>query len=146
MLYDQLGPRRFHAALEKARTMIRERRGFDLVPRSLSSLPMSWRSFYDMANPNGDYNVFPFLEVMRGVKLSKRPRFRHVRGIRKPALFLYGENDEYLFGSTSECVAILADALGPRPNVELAIMAGADHGFGGREEDLAGVIVRWMTS
>ena len=41
-----------------------------------------WRSFYDIANPNGDYNVFPFLEVMKGVRLSKRPRFRHVRGIR----------------------------------------------------------------
>ena len=146
MLYEQLGPRRFHAALEKARTMIRERRGFELVPSALSSLPMSWRSFSDMANPNGDYNVFPFLEVMKGVRLSKRPRFRHVRGIRKPALFLYGENDEYLYGDARRCVAILAEALGPRPNAEIAVMADADHGFGGREGELAELIVRWMAS
>ena len=144
MLYEQLGPRRFAAALEKARAMIRDRRGGELVPRALSSLPMSWRAFYDMANPNGDYNVFPFLEVMRGVRLSRRPRFRHVRGIRKPALFVYGENDEYLYGDASRCVSILADALRSRPNVEIALMAEADHGFGGREEDLAGLIVRWM--
>lgn len=144
MLYDQLGPRRFDAALTKARAMIRDRRGAELVPRALSSLPMSWRSFYDMANPNGDYNVFPFLEVMRGVRLSRRPRFRHVRGIRKPALFVYGENDEYLYGDVSRCVAILAEALGPRPNVEIAVMAEADHGFGGREGELAKLVTEWM--
>jgi pimeloyl-ACP methyl ester carboxylesterase len=144
MLYDQLGPRRFNAALTKARAMIRDRRGTELVPRALSSLPMSWRSFYDMANPNGDYNVFPFLEVMRGVRLSRRPRFRHVRGIRKPALFVYGETDEYLYGDVSRCVSILADALGPRPNAEIAVMAEADHGFGGREGELAELIAGWM--
>ena len=126
--------------------MIRDRRGDELVPRALSSLPMSWRSFYDMGNPNGDYNVFPFLEVMRGVRLSRRPRFRHVRGIRKPALFVYGENDEYQYGDVSRCVAILAEALGPKPNVEIAVMQDADHGFGGREEELAALISAWMTS
>jgi pimeloyl-ACP methyl ester carboxylesterase len=141
MLYQQLGARRFAAALERARRMIHERRGAELVPAALSSLPMSWRSFYDMANPNGDYNVFPFLEVLRGVRLSRRPRFRHLRGIRKPALVLYGANDEYMFGDVSGCVAILAD-VAPR-NFELAVMADADHGFGGREEELAAVIVAW---
>ncbi len=144
MLYEQLGARRFAAALVKARAMVHDRRGGELVPRALSSLPMSWRSFYDMANPNGDYNVFPFLEVMRGVRLSRRPRFRHVRGIRKPALFVYGENDEYLYGDVSRCASILADALGPRPNVGIAVMAEADHGFSGREGELAELIVRWM--
>lgn len=144
MLYDQLGPRRFEAALAKARAMIRDRRGGELVPRTLSTLPMSWRSFHDMANPNGDYNVFPFLEVMRGVRLSRRPRFRHVRAIRKPALFVYGENDEYLYGDVSRGVSILAEAVGPRPNFEIAVMGEADHGFSGREEELARLIVRWM--
>jgi pimeloyl-ACP methyl ester carboxylesterase len=144
MLYDQLGARRFHAALLKARSMIHERRGNELVPRALSSLPMSWRSFYDMANPNGDYNVFPFLEVMRGVRLSRRPRFRHLRGIRKPALVVYGENDEYLYGDVSLCVAILAEALGPKPNFELVVMEGTDHGFSGREGEVAELVVRWM--
>jgi pimeloyl-ACP methyl ester carboxylesterase len=146
MLYEHLGARRFAAALTKARAMIRDRRGMEFVPRALSSLPMSWRAFYDMANPNGDYNVFPFLEVMRNVRLSRRPRFRHVRGIRKPALFVYGENDEYLYGDVSRCVSILAEALGARPNVELAVMSEADHGFGGREEELVALISRWMTS
>jgi len=144
LLYSELGPRRFRAALEKARAMIRARRGEELVPPALSRLPMSWRSFYDMANPDGDYNVFPFLEVLRGIRLSRRPRFRHLRGIRKPALILYGDRDEYAFGDVSRCVAILAEAIGPKPNIELAIIEDADHGFSGKEEEVGELIVEWM--
>jgi pimeloyl-ACP methyl ester carboxylesterase len=144
MLYEQLGPRRFSSALTKARAMIKSRRGEDLAPPSISKLPMSWRSFHDMANPDGDYNVFPFLEILRSIRLSRRPRFRYLRALRKPALFLYGENDEYCIDSTSSTVAVLAEALGPKPNVEIAILADADHGFGGKEQELASVIVEWM--
>jgi pimeloyl-ACP methyl ester carboxylesterase len=144
LLYDQLGARRFRAALEKARAMIAARRGAELVPPALSQLPMSWTSFYDMANPDGDYNVFPFLEVMRNVRLGRKPRFRHLRGIRKPALVLYGENDEFCYDDVPRCVSILAEALGPRPNFELAIMKDAGHGFGGFEEELGEVVLRWM--
>lgn len=139
--YAQLGPRRFAAALAKAR---KRRSSTEIVPRALSSLPMSWRSFHDMANPNGDYNVFPFLEVMRNVRLSRRPRFRYIRAIRKRALILYGENDEYCYGDVPRCVSILAEVAGPK--TELAILAGADHGFSGVERELGEVIVRWMRS
>jgi pimeloyl-ACP methyl ester carboxylesterase len=139
LLYTELGPRRFATALEKARTMIKARRGDELVPTSIHALPMSWTSFYDMANPEGDYNVFPFLGL-------GRRRFRYVKELRKPSLILYGENDEYAVGSVSQCVATLADAIGPKPNVEIAVMEDADHGFGGREEELAHILVEWMES
>jgi pimeloyl-ACP methyl ester carboxylesterase len=145
MLYEQLGPRRFNAALQKAREMIRARRGDELVPPSISRLAMSWGAFYDMANPNGDYNVFPFLEAIRGIRLSRHPHFRHLRGIRKPALFLYGENDEYAYGgNVPQCVEALRDALGPRRNLQFATMPGADHGFSGREEELGAMIVGFI--
>jgi pimeloyl-ACP methyl ester carboxylesterase len=144
LLYEELGPRRFANALAKARTMIKARRGAELVPASLHSLPMSWTSFYDMANPDGDYNVFPFIERHRGIRLSRRQPFRYVKALRKPSLILYGEHDEYAIGNVSECVATLADAIGPNPNTELAVMGEADHGFGGREDELARVILAWM--
>lgn len=140
-IYDQLGPSRFARALQRARqTANRD----ELVPRSISPAVMSWRGWYDMANPDGDYNVFPFLEVMRNVKLSRRAKFRYLRAIRKPALVLYGERDQYCYGDVSRCVEILADAIGPKPNFELAIVEDADHGFGGREDELARLIVDWV--
>ena len=144
LLFAQLGPRRFATALEKAREMIRAKRGDEFVPRAWSSLPMSFRAFYDMANPNGDYNVFPFLEVMRDVRLSRKPRFRHIRAIRKPALYLYGENDEYCHGDVSRCVEILSEVVNDR--AELAIMRDADHGFSGKEEELGVILAQWIAS
>ncbi len=145
LIYAHLGPRRFRAALQKARAMIKDGRGEELIPPRLAPIqPLSWRSFYDTANPDGDYNVFPFVEVLRGVRLSRRPRFRYLRAIRKPALFLYGDRDQFSPAEVSRCVAVLAEALGPKPNVELAILEDADHGFGGREGELGRVIVNWM--
>jgi len=143
LIYDQLGPRRFASTIATARARIAAHRGEELVPRSIYSLPMSWTSWYDMANPDGDYNVFPFLEVLRKVRLSRRPRFRHVKGIRKPSLYLYGERDEYCFGDVPGCVAALAAALAARPNAELAVMAEADHGFSGHEAELAALLMAW---
>ena len=141
LTYQQLGDRRFRAALARARS----RKSDDaLVPPTLSPLPMSWRSWYDMNNPDGDYNVFPFGEVIRRRRISRRPLFRYVRAIRKKTLVVYGENDEYCYGDVSRCVEILADAIGPKPNFELAIMAEADHGFGGREAELAALITDWI--
>lgn len=145
LTFAHLGPRRFAATIAKARAMIKARRGDELTPRGTSPMePISWRAWYDMANPDGDYNVFPFLEVMRGIRLSRRPRFRHVRGIRKPTLVLYGQNDEFCYDDVPRCVAILSDAIGPKPNFELAILEGAGHGFAGYEEELTMAIVKWM--
>ncbi len=141
LLYEQLGRRRFFSTLERARAL---RNSDELVPPSLSSLPMSWRALYDTMNPDGDYNVFPYLEILRGLRLSRRPRFRHLRAIRKPTLVVYGDRDEYLDGDVSRCVAILTEQLGPKPNFEFAILGDADHGFGRREGDLARLILPWL--
>ncbi len=137
MLYDHLGRRRFASLLRRARA----RRG----SHEMSPMPMlSWRALYDVINPNGDYNVFPFLELMCGVRLSRRPRFRYIRAIRKPSLAIYGENDEFCYGDVPRCAAILAENAGP--NFEVVVMADADHGFGGREAELGMMIAEWLSA
>ena len=137
LLYKQLGARRFRILLTKARAM---HRGNELAPPSAGSM-MSWRALYDVANPNGDYNVFPFYEIMRGTKLSRRP-FRYIHAIRKPSLYIYGDRDEYSFGDVPRCVAILAQHINDR--AEIAVLKDADHGFNGREGELGGMIAEWI--
>ena len=137
LLYKQLGARRFRILLTKARAM---HRGNELAPPSAGSM-MSWRGLYDVANPNGDYNVFPFYEIMRGTKLSRRP-FRYIHAIRKPSLYIYGDRDEYSFGDVPRCVAILAQHINDR--AEIAVLKDADHGFNGREGELGGMIAEWI--
>jgi pimeloyl-ACP methyl ester carboxylesterase len=134
LMYGQLGARRFDAALQKAREMIHGRRGDELVPRRVSPMMLSWRAFYDMANPNGDYNVFPFLEATTGPRLSRKPLFRHVRGIRKPALYLYGNRDEYISDFDAAMAAVAAN-IGRKGRI--VVIDDADHGFSAREGEVA---------
>jgi len=104
------------------------------VPKTLSPMMLSWRAFYDMANPRGDYNVFPF---------SGLGRFRHIRGIRKPALYVYGERDEYI-DDVPAAMSLLAKNLGPHG--EIVVMSDADHGFGDREPELAELMAAFATN
>ncbi len=137
LLYKQLGGRRFRALLMKAKA---KQRGQELAPPIAGQTLMSWRAFYDVANPNGDYNVFPFYEVMSGTKLSRRP-FRYIRAIRKPSLYLYGDRDEYCFDDVPRCVAILANYLDD--HAEIAVIKDAGHGFDGKEGELGMIICDW---
>ena len=141
LMYDQIGGLRFRWAVRRARA---RRNSEELVPESMSDVPMSWRSFYDMSNPDGDYNVFPFLEVMRRKKLSKRTPFRYLRAVTKPSLLIYGEKDQYFIEKASRYMEVLADAVGSKPNFEIVLVKDADHGFRGRDEDLARLIIRWL--
>lgn len=113
-LYRELGGRRFAALLAKR-------------PATAEA-----RAQRDMANPNGDYNVFPFDEAIRG----RRP-FRFIRAIRKPSLYVYGANDEYGFDA-----GLLAENISA--NAEIVVLGGADHGFHGKEVELANLIAEWL--
>jgi pimeloyl-ACP methyl ester carboxylesterase len=141
LLFDQLGKRRFESMLSKSRAMIKARRGEELAPQNFGSTMISWRSLYDVGNPNGDYNVFPFMEAIRRVKLSRRP-FRFIRSIRKVSLYIYGDRDEYCFGDVQRCVAILSEHV--NDHAELIVMHDADHGFSGWESELATLIAEWV--
>jgi len=141
MMYEQLGGLRFRWALRRARA---RRKSEELVPASLSDVPISWRSFHDMIDPDGDYNVFPFHEVMRRKKMSKRTPFRYLRAVTKPSLVIYGEKDEYFIDSPTRYMAVLAEVVGRKPNFEIVLVQDADHGFSGREEDLGNLIAGWL--
>jgi len=141
ILYAQLGARKFNALLTKAKAMIKAHRGGEWTPPIPGQSMLSWRALYDVANPDGDYNVFPFFEAMTATKLSRRP-FRYIRAIRKPSLYIYGDRDEYCFDNVPRCVSILAQHVSDW--AEIVIMREADHGFSGREEELGGLIANWI--
>jgi pimeloyl-ACP methyl ester carboxylesterase len=79
---------------------------------------------------------------MTGTKLSRRPLFRHIRAIRKPSLYIYGDRDEYCFDDVPRCVAILSQYVSER--AEIVVMRDADHGFSGLEPQLGAAIVDWI--
>ena len=138
----QWGYAKFARVLDLCRRRIKEKRGDEFVPPNLSPFFISWKSLYDTINPDGDYNVFPFLEVMEK-RVSRKPLFRHFRGVRKRTLVLYGENDEYCFDDVPRCVEILRSIRLPDKRMQYEIMPGANHGFGGYESELGAAIAQW---
>jgi pimeloyl-ACP methyl ester carboxylesterase len=139
-LFKELGARRFRALLEKAKA---KRRSNELALKIPGQPMISWRALYDVANPNGDYNVFPFYEIMTGTKLSSRS-FRFIRAIRKPSLYIYGDRDEFAFGDVARCVSILSRYV--NEGAEIAVIDDAGHGFSGREEELGRLIGDWTSA
>src|SRR3989344_1837444 len=93
--YDQLGKGKFYRLLKEAKEKIRKHKAEDVIHELLPDEIFSYQGFYDIANPDGDYNVFPFLEVLKKVELSKKPLFRHFKSITKPSLVVYGEKDKW---------------------------------------------------
>jgi len=141
VLYSKVGARKFNALLAEAKLMIKSRRGKEIAPRVPDHPMLSWRSLYDVANPDGDYNIFPFFEEMKRTKLSRHP-FRYISAIRKPSLYVYGDRDKYCFKNVPRCVSILAQHVSER--AEIVVMHDADHGFSGQEGELGEVIANWI--
>ena len=142
--YIDLGAERFHAALERARDEIGRGHASKIVPKAISPRPISWASLLDTIDPEGDYNVFPFLEIIRGIKLSrKRPLLREYRRLSRRTLVVFGENDEFCFGDVTACVDVLREFAPPR-RCRFEVIAGTGHGFHGAEEILGATIAGFL--
>lgn len=139
--YDMLGKQKFFRLLKEAKKKIQEGNGGAFITELLPDEFFSYQAFYDMCNPDGDYNCFPFYEVINKVKLSTKPLFRYFKSIKKPSLVVYGEQDEYAWGDVPRVVSLLKEQ---QPMFTYEIIKNADHGFHGYEKTLAETISQWL--
>lgn len=139
--YDILGKAKFWRLLSEAKRKIKTKKGEEIIKEILPDEVFSYIGFFDIANPDGDYNIFPFFEVLRKIKLSTKPLFRHFKSIDKPTLVVYGDQDEYAWGDVPKVVEILKNY---RPDLHYEIIKGADHGFTDRENQLSELIANWL--
>lgn len=139
--YHTLGKSKFWKLLAEAKRKIKAKRGEEIIKEMLPDEFFSYIGFFDIANPDGDYNVFPFYEILHKEKLSTKPLFRHFKSIRKPALVVYGDKDEYAWGDVPKIVEILKRY---QPKLAYRIIKGADHGFKNREKELAEMVANWL--
>ena len=139
--YHTLGKSKFWRLLAEAKKKTKAKHGEEIIKEILPDEFFSYIGFFDIANPDGDYNIFPFYEVLRRVKLSTKPLFRHFKSIRKPTLVVYGDKDEYAWGNVPKVVEILKSY---QPKLVYRIIKGADHGFKNRENQLAGIMASWL--
>jgi len=139
------GSKKFKKYLKQAREQIDKGNGRKTIPKYIVDYMLSYQSFYDTCNPDGDYNTFPFNEYINKLKLSKKTLFREYKSIKKPTLVVYGEKDEYCYGDVERIVDILKQKAPSKNLFDFEIIENADHGFNGYEKDLAKVIAKWLS-
>jgi pimeloyl-ACP methyl ester carboxylesterase len=143
--YQQIGDRdKFFKYLEQAKNKIEQGRGEQLIPKYIMDRILSYQSFYDVSNPDGDYNTFPFTEYLKSLELSTQPLFRYFKAIQKPSLVLYGENDAYSPNKSGrQAIKILRQQVKNKSNFEFKLILKADHSFHGQEDELGQVLAHW---
>jgi pimeloyl-ACP methyl ester carboxylesterase len=139
--YDGLGKKRFSTLLKQSKEKIRKGEGEEVIHELLPDKIFSYKGFYDIANPDGNYNVFPFLEALGKANLSKRPLFRYYKSITKPTLVVYGEKDQYAWGDVPRVVEIMRKQ---KPEFTYKIIKDADHSFSEHQKQLAEVVCTWI--
>jgi dienelactone hydrolase len=140
--YSIIGNKKFFQFLDVAKDKIKKGKGEELIKDLISfDEVFSYQGFYDIANPDGDYNCFPYSEAFKGVKISKKPLFRYFKGIKKDSIVIYGEKDEYSWGDINKVIETLKKY---QPSFKYNVIEGADHGFTGKQRGLAKVVADWL--
>ena len=139
LYYSELGKDKFFSLLTKSKQGIDEQKGdeLQLIDFNGYSVPYTYKALYDILNPDGDYNTFPFNEAINSLNLSKHTLFKEFSRIKKSSLVMYGSLDEFCYGDVTRCVNILKEYTKGKSNFEFRILQGADHGFNGYEKMLA---------
>lgn len=149
LYYDELGADRFTNTLATAKQLTKSGKGMDIMTQASGMGGFSAQSAYDILNPNGDYNTFPFYEATTK-RLGTKALFEAYRKIRIPTLTVFGENDESArtAGGVSDALIALEDNTHESiiDDCGFLTIAGGDHGFHGVEEAFASAVASWLGS
>jgi pimeloyl-ACP methyl ester carboxylesterase len=141
LYFDEFGVEKTWSHLHVAKRAIEDGKKDEIMKELLPNELFSYGGFYDITNPDGDYNCFPFSEALMKKNLSKKPLFRYFKEIITPSLVIYGEVDEYAWGNAPACVDILKSY---NPYLEYKIIPGGDHRFQEKEGELAREVADYL--
>jgi len=148
LFYREIGSKeKFLRFLEIAKEKMMKGEGERLVPEEMAGFWLSYQSFYDICNPNGDYNIFPFYEKAENLTLANKELFREFKALTKPTLVIYGELDKFTYPNAQKALETLKQHKNLNLNSELRfeLIKGADHGFSEHLSELTELVTNWLT-
>ncbi|HXR49643.1 MAG TPA: alpha/beta hydrolase [Verrucomicrobiae bacterium] len=147
LFFTDLGPKRFWQAVQYAARAVSEGDPLKTMPKYTGMYPFSAQSAWDILNPDGDYNTFPYYEFTTE-RLGQKQLFEEYQKINRPTLVIIGEHDEYMTtaGSAAGALEIL---LKHTPNAmmkhhDFTLLPGADHSFHDSEQAFAEQVAGWL--
>ncbi len=146
LFFAELGAKRFWSALSYAAEHL-EHDPLRTMPKYTGMHPFSVQAAWDILNPDGDYNTFPYYEITQE-RLGEKPLFKEYRSIDKPTLVIMGAEDEYT-RTAGDAEGALKFFMRHTSNTQLkrsdfVSIAGADHGFHGYETEFATRVSDWL--
>lgn len=139
--FQTLGKEEFFRLLAKAKEEIKKGNGRNIMTEV--DFGLSWQSFYNTCDPNGDYNIFPYIEYFTKEKISSKKLFREYETLTMPVLVVYGANDEYTYGRVPEIIKVLEEKSNS-VHFKGVIIPDTDHGLTGKLEEGASIIADWL--
>lgn len=147
LFYNEIGKKRFFAALEYAEKAIENNRPLAIMPKYSGMHPFSAQAAFDILNPDGDYNTFPFYEATTE-RLGTKPLFKELHKLDKPVLTIIGENDTYMYtaGGVQGAMELIRSNLSSsiRNQSEYIVVKDADHSFTSHEVEFSQLVAKWL--
>lgn len=146
LMFMDLGAKKFWEALRYAAGSIKTD-PFKTMPKYTGMYPFSVQSAWDILDPDGAYNTFPFYEAVHE-RIGKKPLFEEYRKIDRPTLIIIGGQDEYAerFGGAAKVMKLFMERTSNAmlKKIDFITVPGSDHAFGGHESDFAGQVADWL--
>ena len=146
LFFHELGQKKFWQALGYA-AKYAETESQRTMPKYTGMYPFSTRSAWDILNPDGSYNTFPYYEAVHG-RIGKKPLFEEYSRIDRPTLVILGEEDEYTahVGGPARASKLFIEHTSNAmlKKTDFALVPGANHSFDGLQEAFARQVADWL--
>jgi pimeloyl-ACP methyl ester carboxylesterase len=149
LFFKELGAKKFWQALHHAAHLVTTGKQLQTMPKYTGMYPFSAQSAWDILNPDGAYNTFPYYEQTTE-RLGTKPLFEEYRSIDRPTLVIFGDQDEYTesAGGASQALDIF---LKHTPNDRIKqhdfqLTPNGDHSFHDVEPAFATQVSRWLAN
>lgn len=147
LFFTELGGKRYWQALRYASAKIDAGDPLHIMPKYTGMYPFSAQSAHDILDPDGAYNTCPYYEALNE-RLGRKALFDEYSRIDKPALVIFGQDDEYM-STAGDAEGALKLLMKHTSNAQLKqadfmTIAGADHGFHDHEKEFASKVGDWL--
>lgn len=146
LFFNDLGQKTFWQAVHYAARFLKTD-PLKTMPKYTGMYPFSVRSCWDILNPDGDYNIFPYYEASHE-RIGKKPLFEEYAKLNKPTLVIFGENDEYTehAGGAEATLKLLMRHTNNAQlkQTDFVLVPNADHSFSGNQTDFSKKVADWL--